>query len=218
MLKRLSLATTPAVSLLRAKQRLRVDDDDNNDDIEALIAAATEVFERSTGRVLQPSDWEYRFDGWGHAFGVVRPSDWDHKFGGWHRFIAIPLAPVRDVTGVSYLDLDGVENIIAPSSESWRWERTSEGAVVIFARNYQFPAISFDPQSVRVQFSAGYDDPALSGSGDDADLVLPKAAETAILFLVSTWNENRESVTSAKVPLAVPQTFDLLVDGLRIIR
>jgi len=202
MLKLITAATTLPVSVARAKERLRIDEPDDDDDIEALIRAAMGVFEGRTNLVLQPSDWEVRLDRW--------PTCVD-------RCIFIPLAPARDVTGVSYIDEDGTEQSVAQSGDSWLWERTTEGALVWFSDAYTLPIAATQPQAVRVQVSAGYDDPATSGSGDDPELVLPPQAELALLFLVGTWFESRESVAKAQA-FEVPQTFDLLIEKLKVFR
>lgn len=212
MLKLITAATTLAVSVSRAQQRLKIGaedavgdpivDTDDNADVEALIRAAMGVLEGRANIVLQPSDWELRLDCW----PTCAP-----------RCIAIPLAPVRDVTGVSYIDEDGAEQSIAQSGDVWLWERTSDGAVLWFRSDFDFPTIDRRHQAVRVQFSAGYDPPEQSGSGDDPELVLPSQAELALLYLVGTWTEHRESV--AKVDTStVPQTFDLLIEKLKVFR
>lgn len=202
MLKLIAAATTLAVSAARAKERLRIDEADDDADIEALIEAAMGVFEGRTGLVLQVSDWEWRGDRW----PTCAP-----------RCVAIPLAPVREVTGVSYIDEDGVEQSIAQSGDNWTWERTTEGAVLWFRSDFDLPTIANQHQAVRVQFSAGYDPPAQSGSGDDPELVLPPQAELALLFLVGTWFESRESVAKAQA-FDVPHTFDLLIEKLKVFR
>lgn len=212
MLKLITAATTLPVSVARAQQRLKIGaedasgdpivDSDDNADVEALIRAATGVFEGRTGLVLQVSDWELRLDCW----PTCAP-----------RCIAIPSAPVRDVTGVSYIDEDGVEQSVAQSGDVWTWERTTEGAVLWFNSDFTFPAIDRRHQALRVQFSAGFDPPEQSGSGDDPELVLPPQAELALLYLVGTWTEHRESV--AKVDTSVvPHTFDLLIEKLKVFR
>lgn len=200
MLKLIAAATTLAVSVARAKERLRIDHADDDADVEALIEAAMGVFEGRTGLALQPSDWEWRSDRW--------PAG---------RCVSIPLAPVRDVTGISYIDEDGVEQSIAQSGDNWTWERTVEGAELWFNADYDLPTIANQHQAVRVQFSAGYDPPEQSGSGDDPELVLPPQAELALLFLVGTWIENRETVAKAQA-FDVPQTFDLLIEKLKVFR
>lgn len=200
MLKLITAATTLPVSVARAKERHHIETSDYDVDIEALILAATGVVEDRTGLTLQTSSWEYR----------------THCWPCWNRPLQIPAAPVGDVTGVSYLDIDGVEQTLALSAEEFRWNRTAEGADIFFASGFAFPDLFCDPQAVRVQFTAGFDDPAQSGSGDDPELVLPPKAELAVLFLIGTWYENRESVGAQKYP--VPDTLDALLAGLKVFR
>lgn len=202
MLKLITAATTLAVSVARAKERLRIDEADDDNDIEALIRAAAGVTEHRAGVTLQESAWELRLPCWPH---------------GPHSCISIPIAPVREITGVSYLDEDGNEQTIAQGADTWNWERTPEGAVLWFASGFDFPDLAEHPFAVRVQLGAGFDDPAESGSGDDPELSLPASAETAVLFLVGHWFENREAV-AGKQTYPVPSTFDLLIEGFRVFR
>lgn len=216
MLKKIAASTTLAVSVERAKERLNIDANDFDNDLEALILAATAALETQAGITLQQSSWEYRSDVWSHQ-RFHAPIWWNLERGFYMPFphIDIPSAPVRDVTAVKYLDENDAEQTIDPSN--YTWERTPSGAAVTFVQGYTVPVISNMPQAVRVSFDAGYDDPSASGSGDDPELKIPPQAEMAILFLVGHWHRTGESVSDGQT-YTVPQTFDYLAAQLRVYR
>lgn len=198
MLKKLSRPDNPPIGVPAAKDRLRLDTSDRDMDLDRLLRAAAEAVEVRTGLVMAPTQYEYRVDLW-PGFSPLR----------------LPVAPVRDVTEVVYLDEDGAEQTVA--SSSWYFDRTSEGADLRFDSDYSGPALYERPGSLRVRFTAGYDDPAASGAGDDPELVLPATAEMAILFLVGHWHEHAESVAATQT-YEVPETFELLAGQMRIFR
>jgi len=197
MLRRLSEPRL-AVSVERAQERLRIDFEDDDNDLERLLLGAQGVVEKRTGLVLSQSDWEYRCDYW--------PC---------RHLLQIPLAPVRDITAIKYVDKDQIVQTVDEANYSWI--RTVAGADIVFSRNYSLPTLFCALGVVRVEFSAGFDDPLESGSGDDPELVLPAQAELGVLFLVATWDAYRESVSADSVA-AVPHTLDLLLEGIKVFR
>jgi len=230
MLKRITLSDNPPVTVERAKKRLRIDTDDFDEDLSDLILAATAAVEEQAHITVRRSSWEYRLDWWPAGFGFAR-FDGQAILGatGYVRFdgqtrlgwptMQIPACPVRNVTAVKYLDANDVEQTIDPVNYSW--QRTPEGADITFNRAFTFPILSLLPQPVRVSFDAGYDDNLeASGSGDDAELILPPQVEMAVLFLVGHWHEHPLPVVAdvRAAPFEIPTTFDYLVNQLKVYR
>lgn len=184
------------IGVARAKERLRIGGSDEDDDLAASIAAAVARYEGRTGRVMAASSWELRG-------------------GAWPTVVCLPLAPVRDVTAVAYVDEDGAEQSLGAAE--WYWHRTAAGAEVRFTDAFTAPRLQRRPQSVIVRFDAGYDDLSASGSGDDPELVPDKRDEMAILFLVGHWHRHREAVADGRAEL-VPETWSDLADQRRIYR
>lgn len=189
----ITAATSYPVSVSRAKDRLRIDVTANDADLLAIIKAATLAVEHETGRMLAPSAWEYRTDCWD---------------------ISIPLAPVRTITSITYLDTDHAEQTINPVN--YYWHETESGAEVHFIDTYSFPTLSNRDEAITVSFESGYDDTG-SGTGGDPTLVLPPTLELAVLFLVGHWYERRE-MTGKEEPFRIPNTFEFLASQLRVYR
>jgi uncharacterized phiE125 gp8 family phage protein len=197
MLERIVAPEGAVVTVDRAKQRLRIDGTDSDDDLEALIEAATGAVEHETGLTLRPTTFELRADNW-----LCSP-------------VNLPAAPFRDVVEVAYLDTSDAEQEV--DAANYYVDRTSEGAHLHFVAGFSSPSLSDRKGAVRYRFSVGFDDPGESGSGDDPTLVLPATAVMAVLFLVGHWYENRESVLLEQ-RYEVPDTFRLLSRQLRVFR
>jgi uncharacterized phiE125 gp8 family phage protein len=91
---RLALVTGPTtepISLAAAKAHLRVDHDDEDEYIDALITAARTHVENHTQRALLSQTWDYYTD----------------SFSG--SYLTIPKLPVQSVTSVKYRITDGTE-------------------------------------------------------------------------------------------------------------
>lgn len=188
------------VDLERAKQRLHIETNDYDIDLNSLLLAATAAVEHHTGRALFPSVWEWRRDCWPGCYPIE-----------------IPLAPIRDVTEVAYLDDLNDEQTV--DDANWDWRRTPSGAELWFTSGYSYPTL-YDQRGrdrVIVRVSAGYDDPTASGAGDDPELEIDPRLEMAVLFLVSTWFERREHASADQL-FEVPDTFKFLANQLRIFR
>lgn len=200
MLVKLTAPIGEAVSVERAKERLRIDGTADDADLARVIEAATAAVEKQTGLTLRATDFELGLDSW---------HDWPRGC------IQLPAAPVRAVTEVVYLDADLVEQTV--DAADYFWERTPEGAIVDFVEGFSRPPLGDRPHAVKVRFSAGFDAPDASGSGDDPELAFPATAEMAVLFLVGHWHQMRESVAPGE-QFPVPQAFEYLAGQLRIYR
>lgn len=173
--------TTTPVSLAEAKAHCRVDGDDDNALITALIGAAVSYF-----------------DGWTGVLGrCLIVQTWRQDFDRFNRCLRLPLFPVIAITSVAYDDVDDVAQTINAADYSLLTDDL--GGFVRFKDAYAFPSIHDERPAVRVTYTAGY---------ADAEAV-PAALRYAILMLVAHWYENRESVvvgpsmTVAELPMAV---------------
>lgn len=97
-LRVLTAATVEPVTLEEAKLHLRVDGDDDDTLIEALIAASRDYCERFTGLALSEQTLEFTVDASDEVF--------------------LPLAPVTSITSVTSL-VDNVETVLVDATDYW---------------------------------------------------------------------------------------------------
>lgn len=199
----LSLVTAPAtepVTLAEAKLHLRVDVNDDDDLITALIVAAREHVETFTHRALITQTWDLQLDKF--------PSlDWSAPLVGdsvsrgplW-----IPKPPLASVTSVTYVDTTGTTQtwsasaytVDAPAGPHARMGRI----VPAFAQFY--PVTRTQPNAVTVRFVAGY----------GAASAVPASIKAAIKILVATWfDPGRQAVNLGSRLEVIPCTLDALL-------
>lgn len=199
MLKQIEAAASRPVTLEQLKGHCRVDFDDDNDQLEIFLDAATEFVAMRTGLTPAPSSWE------------IERCDW------WSGCLQVLLAPVRDVV-ITYRDANGDAQTVA--EDLYRWERAELGfAEIRFLPAFTWPAVLADaPDAVQIAIDAGFDDPAATGSGDDPELALPKRLQQAILMVAAYWYENREAAVGGDEIKKIPLAAEALIFQLRIYR
>lgn len=125
----------PAVSLAQAKQHLRVDSDDED----ALIAA---LIEAATAHIDGP-------DGWlGRAIGSQTLEARGDVF---RDAMRLPYGPVIDIVTVKHLDEDGHELTVLPADYELR------GSILGSAFGCRWPSVAAHGEAVRIQYRAGYE-------------------------------------------------------------
>lgn len=154
------------VTLDAAKDHLLVDGVDAKRDarIETALRSAIEHVEMYSGRLLARATYALTLE------------DWPAR-----RLIEVPAAPVISVDEVAYYDIDGATQIVADSN--YVVEIRPDGALVVFNSEFSAPALYYERAGrVTVAFTAGYENPAESGSGDDPELSLPYTLRAAVLM------------------------------------
>lgn len=197
MLIRLTQPDGLFVSVEDVKAHVIIDSDDDDALVEGYIRAATRLAENQTGRILLPTEFEYRLDRW-------------------CRTLRIPAAPVRAINEVAYLDEANVEQALEPVA--WYETTTAEGAEIRFSDAFSSPALSIRPQSVRVRFSAGFDDPGVTGSGDDPEFKQDPMDRLIVMILVAHWYQTREPVSIGDTVAEIPFSAQSLIEMRRIFR
>ncbi len=178
----LELVTPPSgdvVTLSEAKAHLRVDVDDDDVLIQALIDTAVAHLEGRggvLGRALLTQTWDLRLDGF--------PAD--------DSYIDLPLPPLQSVGLIEYTDRDGVTQIMATSDYRVN-TRTLVGRVTLAPTKVWPETIADDVGVVRIRFTAGY----------GAASAVPPPIKQAILLLVGPWYQNREAVGQVGQPVAL---------------
>lgn len=172
------------VSRAEAKAHLRVPASNTDSDtfIDALIIAATQHLEGRFGvlnRALITQAWEYRLDAFPCGLGSQAR-------------IELPLPPLQTVDAIKYLGTTGVLTTLSPSA----YTVSAEHLVgrVRPAYGLTWPVALPEPESVRIEFTAGY---------GDAAAAVPMPLRQAMLLLIGHWWLNREAVGQAGGPHAL---------------
>lgn len=177
-------ATEEPVSLDEAKTQCRVDTDDEQLLLIALIQAARDYAETFTHRALITQVWDLKLDAFpdDDTIWVPKPP-----------LQTTPTAPV-----VTYVDSNGTTQTVsstlytidAPAGPHARMAR------IVPAYSCYWPTTRDVPNAVTVRFYAGY---GLQAS-------VPAAIKTAIKLLVAQWFSNRAATGAANlatIPLGV---------------
>ncbi|WP_353641326.1 head-tail connector protein [Mesorhizobium sp. WSM2239] len=168
---RTSAPDAKPVSLEEAKAHCRVDHNDDDSVISALIDAAVAYLDGWAGvlgRCIINQGWSVSLCDWPNC-GVIR----------------LPFPDVSAAT-VKYFDTDNVERTVSASL----FERLEDerGAFIKFRDDFTTPTV-FDDRSdgVRVEFTAGYGQAASD---------VPAALRAAVLLTIAHWYERREAATA----------------------
>ncbi|MBR1193233.1 head-tail connector protein [Bradyrhizobium sp. AUGA SZCCT0160] len=178
------------VSLDEAKKHLRVDFDDDDEYIEALIDSAVAHIDGPAGwlgRALLTQTLEWR----GDEFGTCD--------------IRLPFPPVADLVSVKYDDDDGVEQT-APDT-IYRLVGQPGAPRVTLAYDETWPTVRAQSEAVRIQYTAGY------GNPED----VPAPIKHAILLLIGHWYANREPVNIGNIVTEIPMTVRALLFPFQIL-
>lgn len=182
-----TLPATGPLSLVEAKDHLRIEADFTADDTQVTrkLKTAIGLIEEMTGRSLLPQTFRqtlYRFP---HSAEPIR----------------LLRSPLRSVASVTYKDSDGATQTIA--SGDLYTDANGEPGIVAPTVNQTWPGELLPRQgSVIVQFSAGYDDGA----------AVPSALVDAVYLLLGHLYENRAAVvdwTARGLPMAVDSIVSL---------
>ena len=121
--------------MAEAKAHLRVDFNDDDAYISALIVTARVAAEERLERTLVNSPWRLTLDGFPAA-------------------IKLPMPPIVSVEAVEYRDADG--QWVALASEDYEVDTINEPGFVVPAPGARWPAVGPGINGVRVGYTAGY--------------------------------------------------------------
>jgi uncharacterized phiE125 gp8 family phage protein len=209
----LELITPPAaepVTLALAKQHLRVDFDDEDTYISALIIAARQYCEKVTRRAFFNQTWVRSLDYfplYGRIDATRNPSErdsWPYGTWYWDRVtITLPHPRLVSVTSITYLDSNGDEQAL-PSS-GYNIDTISTPGRIAPAQGMFWPILqNYVPGSVKITYVAGS-----YGDGTEVN-TCPQTIVQAMLLLMGHWYQNREAA-SALTMKTVPMAVDALL-------
>ncbi len=162
------------VSLLEAKNYLRVEHDDDDDLIEALIASARVQVEQAARRVLITQTWRIVLDRWPASGWIVSPVN---------PLVSLEAARVHPLEGAA----------VTLDTDAFTLNAAAAPAIIAFERaNVSQPGRTVG--GIELDVTAGY--------GDAVEDV-PAPLRQAIRFLVARNYEQRDRVEKDELPDAV---------------
>lgn len=179
------------MTLAEAKAHLRIDYDDDDLTVQAMIAAAVGHFDGWTGilrRCLGDQTWRIDFD----CF---------------ERCMRLPLFPLIEVTATVYRDENGNEHAVDASDYVPRVDQ--RGAYVRFQSSFVTPSVSPEGAAISITARFGY-----SADPDESE-PFPTPLKAAILLLAAHWYEHREAVVLDGSPAPLPMGVDALIAPYR---
>lgn len=185
-------AQLPVVSLDDMKLHLRVDHDDEDSLIDVLTTAAASWVADYVGRSLVETTLEVSLD--------CYPSDLS---------IWLPRPPLIEVESFTYVDSDGVDQVLA--DDQYVVDVSSDLAPrVIPTYGISWPVMRYQSAALRVRYTAGY---ARPGSPDERGLI-PAPLVSAVKLLVGHFYRNREAVGDNKL-VELPMSVESLCRPFR---
>lgn len=170
--KRSSQTPSEVITLAEARLHLRLDTEgsppSHPDDslVQALIITARENAESHTGLAIVESTYTLALD----AF----PTD----------FINLMISPVQSITSVSYVDSNGATQTL--SNTKYQLDNYSSPAKLYPLEPW--PATKDKPNAVTITFVAGFTD------GSPNNYPLPTSIKQAMLLMIGSWYDTRESI------------------------
>jgi len=169
---------------LKSHLRITFDDDDNW--LTMALRAATDYTETFTNNSFLSKTYELRLDAW--------PAN---------KTFILPRVPLSSVTSIIYKDTDQSLQTLAVTE--YTADTQSKPGRITEAYSKQWPALSTEPNSVRVTYVAGY-----GAAVED----VPMQLRHAIMLLVGHMYENRESSSTIAVH-DLPMGYDALCQQYR---
>jgi uncharacterized phiE125 gp8 family phage protein len=176
------------VSLAEAKAHLRVEHDDDDDAIAALIVGARVHVEAQTRRALITQTWRLARDGW--------PAN--------GRIAVLP-APLRALVAARIYKLDGSTQAIDVAA--FTADKISAPAVLTFAAG-ALPAPGRVAGGIELDVEAGY---------GEAPADVPQPLRQAIRVLAAHWYENRGLIAAGQGVAVLPESVDALIKPYRVL-
>lgn len=176
------------VTLDESKAWLRVEHDDDDDVIAALIAGARTHVEAQTRRALITQNWRLVRDAW--------PDDGQ---------IAVLPAPLRELIAARVYRLDGTIQDI--DVDAFAADVAAAPAVLAFASG-ALPVPGRVAAGIELDVEVGY---------GDAPLDVPECLRQAIRILVAHWYENRGLIAVGQGVAVLPQTAAALLAPYRVL-
>jgi len=208
----LNLVTGPTVepiTIAFAKLHLRVDFDDDDTLISALIQAAREYIENYTNSALFAQTWLLTLDQFPYpqSFSTISPAARDNWLGvggyldGMQMLLPVPKC--QSVTSITYIDGSNTQRTLDPTTYNLDINSIPARILPVDGGTWPYPAV-YVSGTVQVTFVAGSYTPA----------TCPASLQQAMLLLIGAWYGQREAI-SEKPMSAVPFAVECLLAPYR---
>lgn len=201
-IERTTVPQTEPVTLQEAKDHLRVDGSTEDSLISSLIAAARQHLEETVSRSFVTQTWKLYLDDFPVSKLVHIP--WGEYMDIEKRAILLPRPPVASVTSITYIASDGTTQTL--STDDYDVDLISEPARIAEAEGATWPTTDNTVNAVTVEYQAGY-----GNAGE-----VPQAIKQAVLLLLSTWYENRQTVIVGASIDTLPMSVQALMAPYRV--
>ncbi|MBP7638131.1 MAG: phage head-tail connector protein [Kiritimatiellae bacterium] len=179
-------STVEAVTTREARDWLRIDTENEDPTLAALVKAARQYVEEFTGRALTTKTVTLTLDRFENE-------------------ILLPFPPAIAITAITYVDENGATQTLAASV--YQLDATAEPARLTRAYSQDWPSLRSQNAAVSIAYTAGYGANAAS---------VPQGLKQAILFLVAHWYEHREAVQAGGALQTVPLAVESLLWSFRV--
>jgi uncharacterized phiE125 gp8 family phage protein len=202
MMRLLFRSSTPVVTLDEVVSHLRRDDTEEDDQyIEACIAAAVTQVENYTGLALADQTWEYFLD----DFPVGTNGLLSNRNGA----VYLPKPPLLEVLNVWYRDTSGTSTALSDYLyEGSSGDRPTPARLYTSANGY-WPATDGLTGAVRIRYRAGFADESASPFVNYAGAV-PELLKQVIKLYAATFYKQREMFVEGTVAFPVKMYEDML--------
>lgn len=180
-------AINEPIDLSKAKEHLRVEEEDTEEDglITAYMSSARGTLEDFTRRSLAVKSYMLTLD----------------RFQG--PLIRLPYPPAVSVESFNYIDAEGNENEVSPSS--YILDNHSTPARLVLKNGHQWPSNLQQINAVQITYKAGY-----------TNNNLPRPLYQALLMLTSHMYEERQPVIVGTSVEKLPYAIDSLAWPYRV--
>lgn len=132
---------------------------------------------------------------------AIGSQTWDTWYDGFSTEMELPVSPVASISTITYTDIDG--NSQTATGTLYTADTDQIPGRVYLAYNQTWPSTRDIPKAVKIRFVAG-------------SAAVPKTLEQAMLLLIATWYENRESVIIGTNAATIPHTVDMLLAPYKV--
>lgn len=193
----ISAPTAEPVTVAEVKRHSRISTADDDLYIETLIEVARKKVESDLNRQIMTATYDLFLD-W------FPPWNWVVNQGSQSELIKIPKPPLQSVTSISYVDTEGITQVL-PASD-YVVEKDTEPGQLWPAYGKVWPLVRDQRKAITIRFLCGYASVAL----------VPGPIKHLILLLAAHLYEHREPIITGTISVDLPMSYTDLLWSQRV--